>query len=500
MSLINLRGLGVVSPRPLFQDLDLAIHPTDRIGLVAGNGAGKTTLLRCIAGAGEPGAGQITRRRGLRVGYVEQDLPDSLRDLTLTEAIRRALPAAEREANGWKIGVALDMLDTPEEMRGRKLSALSGGWQRLALLARAWITEPDLLLLDEPTNHLDLQRLAVLEDWINHATEGVAMVIASHDRAFLDSCTNRTLFLRAEASRAYAHPFSRARLLLAEDDAAREVKLARDAKEAERLRRNAGQLRNVGINSGSDLLLKKSKYLNQRAEAIEQSLRPQVQVRGGDIRLASSGTHAKVLVALDDVVVVKPDGGALFRTGVVKIFQHERIVLLGANGVGKSQFVRLLRRAIGGEEIAGITVSPSVVVGYLDQMMSHLPAAETPHGFIAGTFRVGDQRSVSLLAGAGFDIDAQQRPIARLSPGQTARLGLLALRLTEPNFYLMDEPTNHVDIAGQERLEEEILAQRATCVLVSHDRFFVRAIGTRFLRIAAGRLAEVERAEVELSS
>ena len=92
--------------------------------------------------------------------------------------------------------------------------------------------------------------------------------------------------------------------------------------------------------------------------------------------------------------------------------------------------------------------SPSIVMGYVDQLMSHLPDAMTPHDFISGTFRPGDQRSVSLLAGAGFNVDMQRRPIAGLSPGQKARLGLLALRLTEPNFYLMDEPTNHVDIAG----------------------------------------------------
>jgi ATPase subunit of ABC transporter with duplicated ATPase domains len=142
--------------------------------------------------------------------------------------------------------------------------------------------------------------------------------------------------------------------------------------------------------------------------------------------------------------------------------------------------------------ISGVTVSPSVIVGYLDQLMSQLPSAETPHGFVAGTFRPGDQRAVSLLAGAGFDIDTQRRTIGQLSPGQKARLGLLALRLAEPNFYLMDEPTNHVDIPGQERLEAEILAHQATCVLVSHDRFFVRAIGSRFMRIEGGRLVELE--------
>ena len=489
MTLIHVRNLGVFSPRVLFQNLDFAVHQPDRIGLVAGNGAGKTTLLRILAGQAEANAGEVTRRRGLRVGFVPQETPDTLLALPLHEAVRRALPTAERETSAWKVGMVLDLLETPEPMRQRSLSQLSGGWQRLALIARVWVTDPDVLLLDEPTNHLDLQRLAVLENWINHATDGVALVIASHDRQFLDNCTNRTLFLRPDDTNIYAHPFSRARRLLADDDAARETKLLRDGKEAERLRRNAGRLRNVGVNSGSDLLLKKSKQLNDRAEAIELSLRPATKVRTGDIRLANRGTHAKVLVALDNVAVTTPSGQLLFHTGGLKIFQRDRIVVSGPNGAGKSQFVRLLHQAAAD---SGVTISPSVVIGYLDQQMSQLPTQPTLLDFITGEFRLGDQRSLSLLAGAGFDIDTQRRPIARLSPGQKARLGLLALRLTEPNFYLMDEPTNHVDIAGQERLEAEILLHEATCVLVSHDRFFVRAIGTRFLRIDGNRLLEVD--------
>jgi ATPase subunit of ABC transporter with duplicated ATPase domains len=489
MSLIQVRNLGVVSPRPLFQDLNLAIHETDRIGLIAGNGAGKTTLLRCLAGQSDPTTGDITLRRGLRVGFVEQDVPPNLLDLPMQEAIRRALPVTERDTAGWKVGMVLDLLETPAAMRDRLLSQLSGGWQRLALIARVWVTDPDVLLLDEPTNHLDLQRLAVLENWINHATDGIAMVIASHDRQFLDSCTNRSLFLRQQDSRVYAHPFSRARGLLEADDAAEAARLARDGKQAERLRRNAGLLKNVGVNSGSDLLLKKSKQLNARAEAIEQTLRPAVTTRTGDIRLASRGTHAKVLLALKDVTICTPAGTSLFQCQDLTIFQHDRIVVTGGNGVGKSQFIKLLHGAAT-QAVPDITVSPTVVVGYLDQQMSQLPSAPTLFDFITATFRLGDQASLRLLAGAGFDIDTQRRPIALLSPGQRARLGLLALRLTTPNLYLMDEPTNHVDIAGQERLEAEILAQRATCVLVSHDRFFIRSIGTRFLHIEGQRLRE----------
>jgi ATPase subunit of ABC transporter with duplicated ATPase domains len=239
--------------------------------------------------------------------------------------------------------------------------------------------------------------------------------------------------------------------------------------------------------------LKKAKHLTGRAEAIEQTLRPVGKERTGDIRLANRGTHAKVLVSLDDIAVTTPDGQLLFRSGRLRILQRDRLVVIGANGVGKSRFMHLLHRAVvSGETVPGITISPTVVAGYLDQQMSQLPAGQTPFEFVTSQFRPGDQRSFSLLAAAGFSIDTQQRPIARLSSGQKARLGLLALRLTEPNFYLMDEPTNHVDIAGQERLEAEILGHEATCVLISHDRAFVCAIGTRFLRIQGHRMQEVE--------
>ncbi len=218
-----------------------------------------------------------------------------------------------------------------------------------------------------------------------------------------------------------------------------------------------------------------------------------LQTRASDIRLSNRGTHAKVLLALDNVAVATPDGQTLFHTGELKVFQRDRIVVTGANGVGKSLFVRLLRRAIEGATIAGVSTSPTVVAGYIDQQMSQLPAAETLLEFVTAQFRLGDQRSVSLLAGAGFDIATQRRPIERLSPGQKARQRLLALRLlAEPTHNLMDEPTNHVDIAGQERLEAEIVAQEATCVLVSHDRFFVSAIGTRLLHIEDRRLREIE--------
>lgn len=495
MGSISLRNAGLVATETLFSNLNFVIGDGDRVGLVAGNGRGKTTLLRAMAGQGDLTTGDITRSRGLTVGYVEQDMPEASMNLTLYEAVLEALPPLERDTDSWRVDVVLDEFETPQQMRNRRLTELSGGWQRIALIARCWVLQPDALLLDEPTNHLDLGKLFQLEKWINEAARNIPVVIASHDRQFLDATTNRTLFLRPDASHYFPLPYSKARIALAELDEAAEAKRERDLKEVSRLRKQAAKLTNIGINSGSDLLVVKSKYLRDRAAKIETAVLSVHKERSGEIRLGNSGAQAKVMLALEDVEVTSPAGDKLFRVDKLHVFQGDRLVILGRNGTGKSQFIGLVHRAMQGQDYPGIRVSPQVTAGYIDQAMSFLPARESPLGFITSRFDEGDQRSKSLLAAAGFPLEKQDRPIAELSFGQRARLGLLAIRLQNPNFYLLDEPTNHVDIAGQERLEDEILAHGATSILVSHDRSFVRGLGSRFFLIENKRLKEVESPE-----
>ncbi len=495
MSFITLRQVGVLTPEPLFQNLSLTIGEGCRLGVVAGNGGGKTTLLRCIAGLAEPTEGAITCSRGLRLGFVEQDVPSALLNQTLFECLRLALPV-DQQADTWRVDVLLSSFEFPDELHQRPLRALSGGWQKLALIARTVASEPDTLLLDEPTNHLDLSKIRFLERWLGENAGRMPIVIVSHDRRFLDGCTTHTLFLRPGISKLYAHPYSVARQLLAEDDAAEKTKLEQDIREAQRLRRSANELKNIGINSRSDAAQKKSKQIAARAAEIENNLKEPHKERSGQIKLCSQNIRSRVLLSMDDVVVRTPEGKVLFKTGKLKIFQGDRIVLLGENGAGKSQLVKLIHSAsVDRETTSGVQFSPTVVIGYADQQMSQLPDHETSFGIITGRFRLGDQRSRTLLAGAGFPVDRQHCPVGAFSLGQKARLGMLVLRLTEPNFYLLDEPTNHVDIPGQEKLEAEILAQNATCLLVSHDRSFVNAIGTRFLKIESGKLIEHGRLE-----
>ncbi len=500
MTVINLSALGITLSDPLFTGLNLTISKGDRIGLVAANGRGKTTLLACIANEMEPTSGDITRARGTRIGYVKQNVPTDALELTLYDMVLASLPTEQAEYESWRVDVVLDDLKVPYELQHRPLKELSGGWQRTAMLASIWIHEPDVLLLDEPTNHLDLYRIALLQDWLQALPRDVPVVITSHDRAFLDITTNRTLFLRPENTRVFPLSFTEARKALEEADAADERRFANDLNKAQQMRKQAAKLKNVGINSGSDLLLTKTKQLTERAEKMEAAAKPAHREQSaGDIRLVNSGTHAKALITLNDLPVETPDGRLLYKTGQKWISQGDRVVLLGANGTGKTQLINMIEAALQGTENP-VRFAPSIVPACSDQHLSQLEDTETPMSTVTRQFDIGDQRARGTLANAGVNIQMQDTKIGALSGGQKARLAMLILRLKNPNFYLLDEPTNHLDIEGQEALEGELITHQVSCLLVSHDRSFLRNVGNRFWWINGKKLEEVDSPEPFLNN
>lgn len=495
MTILSINDLGVTLGYPLFEKLNLTISKGDRIGLVAANGRGKTTLLECLAGMFDSTTGDVIRARGLRTGYVTQMIPEKSLTQTLYQWVLAALPPEQAEYESWRVDVILSDLSIPYDFQHKPLLELSGGWQRTAMLAAAWITEPDILLLDEPTNHLDLHRIGLLQKWLTGLPRDVPIVITSHDRAFLDSTTNRTLFLRAENSRIFQLSYTAARAALDSADAADERRFANDLNKAQHLRKQASKLKNIGINSGSDLLANKTKQLNERAARIEAVAKPAHQERSaGDIKLVNSGTHAKALITLNDVLVKTPDGKFLYKTGQKWILPGDRIVLLGANGTGKTRLVKMIQSALD-DPGSAVKCAPSVVPAYSDQHLSQFTDSDTPIEAVAGQFDIGDQRARTVLAGAGIAIQMQDTKIGELSGGQKARLAMLILRLKNPNFYLLDEPTNHLDIEGQEALEDELISHDASCLLVSHDRSFLRNVGTRFWWINGAKLEEVDTPE-----
>lgn len=491
MTLLSLKDAGITLGAPLFTQLYLTLNPGDRLAVVAPNGRGKSTLLQAIAGQIDLTEGQITRRRGLVAGLLVQDMPVDLAGQTVREVVLTATPNDET----WRAEIALDDLDIPEAFRDRRMADLSGGWQRLVMLARVWVTEPDLILMDEPTNHLDLARIGQLQRWILRLPRATALIIASHDRAFLDDVATRTLFLRDRQSPQFALPYSPALAALDEADAATGRQHDLDLRAARQLRRQAAKRKNIGVNSGSDLLVVKTRQLTERAEKIEAAATPAHRPRSaGEIRLQTSDAHARALISIAACDVCAPDGRRLFRCPQLWISPGERVVLMGVNGAGKSRFLNLVESALRGEE-GPIRAAPSVVAGIVDQELTALDPKATPHGLITGRFDLGDQAARTVLAGAGIAVPLQTAPLRSLSGGQRARLALLVLRLTRPNFFLLDEPSNHLDIEGQDALEDELTARGAATLLVSHDRSLIRAVASRYWWIDRGHLTEVESPE-----
>jgi ATPase subunit of ABC transporter with duplicated ATPase domains len=190
-----------------------------RTALVGENGAGKSTLLKCLLGELELIDGKIVRSRGLKVGYVPQDVPEGLGENSVREVLEAALPLTDGSED-WKVDVLLDEIGVSYETAQQPFGSLSGGWRRLMLIAAAArLGEPDLLILDEPTNHLDLSNINTLERWLDEGPQR-PMLIVSHDREFLQRTTTRTLFLRADGAHAFATPFVEAREALLDRDAA----------------------------------------------------------------------------------------------------------------------------------------------------------------------------------------------------------------------------------------------------------------------------------------
>jgi len=499
MTQIRLEKVAFGYTDTLFEDVTLAIGDGDRIGIVGNNGSGKSTLLKCIAGMIEPNKGRIACPKGIKFGFIEQDIPEALKNLNLYEVISAAIPADEREYSSWKVDVALDIFKTPDSIRHKPVRELSGGWQRLALIARTGLSEPDILLLDEPTNHLDVEKILVLEQWLNEQVYNIPVVAISHDRSFLTNCTNKTLFVRGTQVREYAHPYERAKELLAEDDKAASSQRAREEKEMGRLKRSAHELRQVGVNNRSDTALRKSQQIAKRAENLETNLTDVHVEERRDIKLGSSDIQAKRLIGIKDVTISAPDGRQLFHIDKLDIMQGDRLVVVGPNGSGKSQFLQHLHRAfadIEAAKVGGVAITPSAKLGYIDQHLSNLPLGQGLHDYVSREFSLDNQRTTSVLITAGFAVPSQNTKLGSLSHGQRARVALLGLHLSNPNFYIMDEPTNHLDIAGQEQLEAEILDHGAASILVSHDRTFAQNIGTKFYAIVNRKLEQITSPDV----
>ncbi|MCZ6887548.1 MAG: ABC-F family ATP-binding cassette domain-containing protein [Gammaproteobacteria bacterium] len=466
----------------LFDGIDLSIVDGDRVGLVGHNGSGKTTLLSLLAGTLEPDAGKIKVKRGLNVRQVEQFLPERFARVTLIEAVG---------GDRWEAEALLDDLGFVDADMRLRVGELSGGQQNRLMFARAVIGSPDLLLLDEPTNHLDLATLVRFEAYLN--TLGNAFVLVSHDRAFLDAVTSRTLVLRDQRVYGFAAPYSVARDELAHMDATAARSRASEERKIDTLRQSAKRLALWGRIHDNEKFSRRAKSMEHRVERMEED--KTFVTRGSPLNLdVTVGTaRSKEIVRVENLDVRVADT-LLFHIGDFLIRPGDRVALLGHNGVGKTTFIKLLVNALA-VDVEGVRVSPQTALGYYDQELHEVEGRASMVDFAAARLNVPEQTIRNRFIKAGFPFEVHGKRLDQMSGGERARLLFSVLSLKAPNFLILDEPTNHIDIEGKEQLEDELIAGGATLLITSHDRRFLETVATRFMWIRGGGLEETTRPE-----
>lgn len=483
---------------PLFKQVSFSVNEGDRIGLVGDNGAGKSTLFKCLLGIEKPYEGQIIISKNTgKIAYVPQNLPEDLQNKTFTQYLLEGIPMEERDYSAWKVEIALNEMNVPQEIRDFPLAHLSGGWQRIALITRAFMNEPNLILMDEPTNYLDLEKIFKLENLLLNVVKSSYIVI-SHDRKFLDKCTNRTLHLRGGQIISHKVPYSHARTCLLEEDLAAMKARENEETEIERIRAAAKRIHiwSAGRNPDMD---RRAKAMYTRAAQLEAKKTEVYVAAKREIDFNPDIIEPKVLLRISNYQIIAPDGRSLFKIPEMNVKKGERVAILAPNGVGKTQFLETLMRAYNNpvadyERKTEMRFNPQVNIGYFDQHMAHLPNQMTLVDYIQKLGK-NTQESTKLLIVAGFPYKMHSQKISSLSQGEKARLAFLGLKVGKYNFFIMDEPTNHIDIDGQEKFEDAIISEGHTCIFVSHDRYMMEQVANKYYQVKKGILIPVDSVE-----
>ena len=492
----------------LLLDHATAALPTNaRVGLVGRNGCGKTTLFRMICGELGAETGSIGMPKGVRMGRVEQEAPggpETLLDFVLAADLERSSLLAEAdtaldphriadiqlrlidiEAHSApaRAGAILNGLGFDAEAQARPCGDFSGGWRMRVALAAVLFLEPDLLLLDEPTNYLDLEGALWLQDYL--ARYPYTVVTISHDRDFLDAVVNHVLHLQAGRLTLYRGNYSSFAKQRAEKTILLEKAADKQAAERKHLQAFVDRFKAKAS---------KAKQAQSRMKRLEKMEVIQLLPGEEDVTVQLPSPEKPLsppIIALDDVSIGYGERVVLKRLSL-NLAEDDRIGLMGANGNGKSTFVKLLADRMA--PMSGkMKRSPRLQVAYFAQhQLDELTANETPYSLVHKKMREGrfpdatEAKVRARTAGLGFAADKADRKIATLSGGEKARLLLGLAAFDGPHLLILDEPTNHLDIEMREALVQAIADYNGAVVIVSHDRFLLDACCDRLWLVADG--------------
>jgi len=497
----------------LFVEASFQLNPGEKVGLVGPNGAGKTTLFRMIVGAEAPDDGEVTVPKKLTIGYFRQDVEEMAGRSVLDEAIagsgrvgalhheleelQQAMSDPARANDLDKIlerfgtvqeeydhlgGYGLEAqarevlhgLGFDDERIDGDVGALSGGWKMRVAMARVLLGRPDVLLMDEPTNHLDIESIIWLEGFL--ASFPGALLMTSHDRSFMNRVVSRIAEIDDGDITSYSGNYDFYERERAVREANREAAYARQqamlAKEQRFIERFAAHAAKAAqVQSRVKALDKIEKIeLPKKRRVVEFDFRQ--PPRSGD------------QVAQIQAVSKAYGSRVIYDRLSVTLRRGERWCVMGKNGAGKSTLLKMVSGTLAPDDGA-VVIGASVKMGYfaqqaLDVLKSDLTIEEQlQHDFPQES--VGALRN---LAGAfQFSGDDVDKKVRMLSGGEKTRLAMARLLLYPPNFLVLDEPTNHLDLFTKEMLIEALKTFEGTMLFVSHDRAFLRALGTRVLEV-----------------
>ena len=467
------------SSRPVLDDITFLINRKERIALVGKNGAGKTTLLRLIAGEYQPTAGRIARESDITIGYLPQVMLFH-DDRTLREEIMTVAHEDEArfvaEADRTIIGLGFERKDFD-----RPCSEFSGGWRMRIELAKILLRHPDLLLLDEPTNHLDIESIQWLEDFLKTSPSAVLMV--SHDRAFIDNVCNRTIEITLGRIYDYNVNYSKFVELRKERHEQQvraylnQQKMIQDTEEfIERFRYKATKA--VQVQSRIKQLEKLERLEVDLEDTSRLNLRFPPAPRSGDFPLI--------------VEDLRKDFGEhnVFHDVTFTIRRGEKVAFVGKNGEGKSTLVKCIMGQL--DYLGTLKIGHNVKIGYFAQNQAALLDENLTVFETIDYVAVGDIRTKirDILGAFMFGGEASDKKVKVLSGGERSRLAMIRLLLEPCNLLILDEPTNHLDMQSKDVLKAALQDFNGTLICVSHDRDFLNGLVTKVYEFGGGHVKE----------